>query len=51
MVLEHQTHMHNFIMRLNYESTIALQQYGHLRYLKNATESFVNTCSLPRKRR
>src|SRR5207249_7716052 len=29
MVLEHQTHMHNFITRLNYESTIALQQYGH----------------------
>ncbi len=41
MVLEHQTHMHNFITRLRYESTIALQQYGHLRYLKNATESFV----------
>jgi hypothetical protein len=41
LVLEHQTHMHNFITRLNYESTIALQQYGHLRYLKNATESFV----------
>jgi hypothetical protein len=41
MVLEHQTHMHNFIARLNYESTIALQQYGHVRYLKNATESFV----------
>lgn len=41
MVLEHQTHMHNFITRLNYESTIALQQYGHVRYLKNATEGFV----------
>jgi hypothetical protein len=41
MVLEHQTHMHNFIARLHYESTLALQQYGHIRYLKNVTESFV----------
>jgi hypothetical protein len=41
MVLEHQTHMHNFIARLHYESTLALQQYGHVRYLKNVTESFV----------
>src|SRR5262249_359136 len=41
MVLEHQTHMHNFITRLNYEATLALQQYGHLRYLKSATEAFL----------
>jgi hypothetical protein len=41
MILEHQTHMHNFIARLHYESTLALQQYGHVRYLKNVTESFV----------
>jgi hypothetical protein len=41
MVLEHQTHMHNFITRLNYESTIALQQYGHLKYLRNITDSFL----------
>jgi hypothetical protein len=41
LVLEHQTHMHNFIARLHYESTLALQQYGHVRYLKNVTESFV----------
>lgn len=41
MVMEHQSHMHNFLTRLNYESTIALQQYGHIRYLKNITESFV----------
>ena len=41
LVLEHQTHMHNFITRLNYESTLALQQYGHLNYLKNATEAFL----------
>ena len=30
LLLEHQTHMHNFITRLNYESTIALAQYGHI---------------------
>jgi len=41
MVLEHQTHMHNFITRLNYDSTIALKQYGHVRYLRSATEAFV----------
>jgi hypothetical protein len=41
MVLEHQTHMHNFITRLNYESTLALQQYGHLNYLRSATEAFL----------
>ena len=41
MVLEHQTHMHNFITRMSYESTMMLQQYGHVRYLKNATEAFV----------
>jgi len=41
MVLEHQTHMHNFITRLNYESTIALRQYGHINYLKNIIEAFV----------
>jgi hypothetical protein len=41
MVLEHQTHMHNFIARLNQEATIQLKQYGHVRYLKNVTESFV----------
>jgi hypothetical protein len=41
MVLEHQTHMHNFLTRLNYESTIALQQYGHVNYLKNVIEAFL----------
>ncbi len=41
MVLEHQTHMHNFITRLNYEATLALAQYGHVNYLKSATEAFL----------
>ena len=41
MVLEHQTHMHNFLTRLNYESTLALQSYGHLNYLKNIVDAFL----------
>ena len=41
MVLEHQTHMHNFITRLRYEATIALQTYGHVNYLKSISESFL----------
>jgi hypothetical protein len=41
MVMEHQTHMQNFITRLNYEATIALQQYGHVRYMKTSTEAFL----------
>lgn len=41
VVLEHQTQMHNFITRLNYEATIALAQYGHLKYLKNVLEGFL----------
>jgi hypothetical protein len=41
MVLEHQTHMHNFIARLRYESTLALQTYGHVNYLKSISESFL----------
>jgi hypothetical protein len=41
MVMEHQLHMHNFLTRLNYEATIALQQYGHINYLKNVIEAFL----------
>ncbi len=41
LVLEHQMHMHNFITRLNYETTMQLQQYGHIRYLTNTAESFL----------
>src|SRR6185295_14645551 len=40
-VLEHQTHMHNFITRLNYEATMSLQAYGHINYLKGIAESFL----------
>lgn len=41
MVLEHQTHFHNFLTRLQYAATLALQQYGHVNYLKSATQSFL----------
>jgi hypothetical protein len=41
MVLEHETHMHNFIARLSYETTIALQQYGKIDHLKSKVESFL----------
>ncbi len=41
MVLEHQTHMHNFITRLNYESNIQLARYGHMNYISNIVESFL----------
>lgn len=41
MVLEHQTHMHNFITRLDYETKIHLAQYNHIRYLKSISEGFL----------
>jgi len=41
MVLEHQGHLHNFLTRLQYESTLALQSYGHLNYLKNIVDAFL----------
>ncbi len=41
MVLEHQTHMENFLTRLHYEATMAMQTYGHIRYLKSIAEAFL----------
>jgi len=41
MVLEHQTHMHNFMTRLHYEATLALGQYGHINYLRSVSEAFL----------
>jgi hypothetical protein len=41
MVLEHETHMHNYITRLHYEADIALKTYGHVRYLKPIVEGFL----------
>jgi len=41
MVLEHQAHMHNYITRLHYEAKLALQQFGHLNYLKSKVDAFL----------
>jgi hypothetical protein len=41
MALEHETHMHNFITRLDYETEIALQQYGKIDHLKSKVDSFL----------
>ncbi len=41
MVLEHQTHMHNFITRLNFEAETTLRQYGHVRYLDYIIDPFL----------
>lgn len=41
LVLEHQTHMHNFIARLQYETSIALKQYGKIDHLRSKVESFL----------
>jgi hypothetical protein len=41
MVLEHQTHMHNYLARLNQAARIMLLQYGHVKYLQSAVDSFL----------
>ncbi|MGV3773856.1 MAG: hypothetical protein ACO1QB_13215 [Verrucomicrobiales bacterium] len=41
MVMEHQIHMHNFLARLQYESSLALAQYGHINYLNTKVEAFL----------
>jgi len=41
MVLEHQSHMHNYITRLNYETRIMMETYGHIRYLNNQVNAFL----------
>ena len=41
MVLEHQTHLHNYITRLNYAARVALLQYGHVKYLNSAITGFL----------
>ena len=41
LVLEHQAHMHNYITRLNYETRIMTETYGHIRYLKNQENAFL----------
>jgi len=41
MVLEHQTHFHNFLTRLNYEATLRIARYGEVKYLDSPTEAFL----------
>jgi hypothetical protein len=41
MVLEHQSHMHNYITRLHYDARLALQQFGHLNYMKGKIDAFL----------
>lgn len=41
MVLEHQTHMHNFIARLNFDARMMLKTYGHANYLRSIIDGFV----------
>ena len=41
MVLAHQVHFHNYLTRLNFEARIAVEQYGHIRYLKQKIFGFI----------
>ncbi len=41
LVLEHQSHMHNYVTRLNFEAQQMLATYGHLRYLNRQVQSFL----------
>ena len=42
MILDHQTHLHNFIARLHHEARMAMQTYGHIRYLRHKVDSLVD---------
>ena len=41
MVHDHQTHMHNLITRLSFETQIMMHRYGHIRYLRNQVNAFL----------
>ena len=41
MILEHQTHMHNYVARLNIEATQMLAAYGHVRYMRSQVDAFL----------
>jgi hypothetical protein len=41
MLLEHQTHMHNYVARLNIEARQMLAAYGHVRYMRNQVDAFL----------
>ncbi len=41
MVLEHESHFHNFVTRLHYETQMAMSRYQHIRYLRSMAEGFL----------
>jgi len=41
MVLQHQSHLHNFLTRLHFEASQALRTYGHVNYSKSIVDGFV----------
>ncbi len=41
LVLDHQTHMHNYITRLSFETQSMMATYGHIRYLEKQTDAFL----------
>jgi hypothetical protein len=41
MVLEHQSHMQNYITRLHFDARMALEQFGHLNYMKSKIDAFL----------
>lgn len=41
MVHDHQTHMHNLITRVSFETQIMMHRYGHIRYLRNQVNAFL----------
>jgi hypothetical protein len=41
MILEHQTHMHNYVARLNIEAVQMLAAYGHVRYMRSQVDAFL----------
>lgn len=41
MVLQHQTHMHNYVARLNIEAQQMLAAYGHVRYMRPQVDAFL----------
>lgn len=41
LVLEHQSHMHNYITRLSFETREMMATYGHIRYLEKQVDAFL----------
>ena len=41
LVLGHQVHFHNFLTRLSFGARLAMEQYGHVRYMKAQIDAFL----------